>query len=141
MREDAETLPLDSASRFRIKIRFHDAGIPDSTHSFDCVVDTGNPDAIAVPENYEENLTRFIGEENRGGAGVKNSRKYGIVITNIGDIETEHTTACICSLRNRHSPGLIGIDLLKYMSAELYGKPEEKLLDLTLSHFTDESSA
>lgn len=141
MREDAETLPLDSSSRFRIRICFHDAGVPDSTHSFNCVVDTGNPDAIAVPKNYAENLIRFIGEENRGGAGAKNSQKYGIVITKMGDIELEHTTACICSLRNRHSPGLIGIDLLKYMSAELYGQPNEKFLDLLPNHFADESSA
>ena len=137
MSESAETLSLNGSSKFYIELNFHDAGMPNSTHTFKCVVDTGCPDAIALPETYGEQLSRFITTKDRGGAGQENSPTFGVVVTGIGGIELEHTTSCICSLRNKQSLGLIGIDLLKDMDLCMHDEPDEKLLDLLPNHFPD----
>ena len=135
MSERAATLTLDGHSHFHVELGFHDYDEPDSSHTFDCIVDTGCGDAIAIPHSYQDNLSRFLSRGDRAGAGGKDSPIYGVVVTSVGEIELDHVTKCICSLRHDRPLGLIGIDLLRYMDVNIHDEPSVKKLDMDPCHF------
>jgi len=128
-----ETVELDARNRLCIEVRIEDP-VSGNSFSIECDIDTGNPDAIALPQDYEGRLTRHLGTEARSGAGIGESDIYAAEITGIGQIKTAHTTSVYFSLPRSMPTGLIGMDLLKYMISEIYDGPDNTKMDLKPTH-------
>lgn len=131
MPPDIQT-PLDNR-RFEIGITFR-CHLTHQSFSKTAVIDTGCPDALALPRSYNSSLGRKLAESvDRFGAGLPESPMYAVVIETLGGVDVEHLTGAICSLRDLPIPRcLIGIDLLKHCCLEIAGDPEDKLLAMDL---------
>lgn len=95
-------------------------------------VDTGNPDAFALPLKYEESFLRKVGAEPRGGVtgGGIMANVYLVNVTKLGSTEVSHTTVCFFSITKNVDYGLMGIDFLNYLVTRIYDEPDAKLMDL-----------
>ena len=130
-----KTLTLTETSKkdFRTEVRMEDptTGL-DFEFTFE--VDTGSPDALALPDYCCASFNNRIGREPRGGAGTGLSDIYSVKITEIGGESVSHYTSAIMSLDNSYNYGLIGIDLLRYMFTEIQGSPNNKKMEMKFKH-------
>lgn len=124
-----ETIKLDEANCFCTVVRVADP-VTGKTFSLDCDIDTGNPDALALPTDYKSYLTKHLGTKSRGGAGIGQSDIYAAEIQGIGDLDISHVTSVYFSLPSSMPRGLIGMDLLKFMVSEIYGGPDGTMIDV-----------
>lgn len=132
MNVPTETIPLNEKS-FKTAITLENPGTQ-QTYSFTCVVDTGNPDAIALPEQHSSKFNRKIGYRTRGGAGKGKSEAYAVEIATIGNTQVSHVTIAVMSLPSRYSHGLLGIELFKYLIIEIYDDPDSKKMDIEMKY-------
>ena len=101
---------------------------------FTCEIDTGNPDALALPRYCSASFKHRIGREHRGGAGTGLSDIYSVKITRLGGESVSHPTSAIMCLGDNCGYGLIGIDLLRYMLTEIRGDPDDKEMEMKFEH-------
>lgn len=127
-----ETLSLNEKS-FKTEVTLENPGTK-RTHSFNCVVDTGNPDAIALPEQYSSKFNRMVGYRTRGGAGTGKSETYAVEIVQIGTTRVSHLSVAVMSLPSHYSHGLLGIELFKYLIIEIYDDPDDKKMDIEMKY-------
>lgn len=125
---EQETIELD-ANCFCTVVRIADP-VTEKTFSLECDIDTGNPDALALPTDYEGRLTKHLGTESRGGAGIGQSDIYAAEIQGVGDLDVSHITSVYFSLPSSMPRGLIGMDLLKYTISKIYGGPSDTKMDI-----------
>ena len=120
-----------TGKRFELPITFKNLTDPADEFSETCVVDTGCPDAIALPENYEDRLEVFRGTVERGGAATAGpSSIYTVHITSIDGEEILYKVPVICSLPAGYMHSLMGMDLLKSALSCIHGNPDDKELTI-----------
>ena len=117
-------------SKFKLPITFEDLSNPGEEFSETCVVDTGCPDAIALPARYDDRLNVFRGKVERGGAGRGISSVYSVNITSIDGKDISHQISVVCSLPRGYVHSLIGIDLLKDSLSCIHNSRDEKEMDM-----------
>lgn len=107
---------------------------PTTSHELELtfVVDTGCPDAFAIPTTYDGTFIRKIGQEKRGGTtgGAILADVYIVDVEKIGSLVVNHTTTCILSLTQNWDFGLMGVDFLNYLITKVYDNPNSKLMDI-----------
>lgn len=130
MNEDGLKLSLDSR-RFELPVSFRNLGGPEHEFIQECVVDTGCPDALALPADYEEHLEVFRTHVERGGAGRGTSKMFSIEITKLGDVEVAHETMAVTSLKPGYPHALLGIDILRQLFVQIDGEPHEKIMSIS----------
>lgn len=128
-----ETLQLGSRKDFRAQARLED---PETglVYQYPLEIDTGNPDAISLPRTHAYKFNEYVGDVARSGAGTGQSECYSVKIQRLGTMELDFETIAVMTLSNRSDYGLIGIDLLKMMSVEIYDEPEEKKMTLSADY-------
>lgn len=121
------------ANRFTVSTTFVD---PDTGNELriPCEVDTGNPTEVALPKSESSRFTEFEFMDNYGGAGIGPCEVYSATLRKIGSLSVEYECRVTMALEESYPYGLIGVDLLKYMTANLDGDPSSKYLDLYPTH-------
>lgn len=133
MSKKSITLQETAKNDFKTEIRMEDP-VTGNPFEFTFEIDTGSPDALALPSYCSASFRHRIGRERRGGAGTGLSDIYSVKITKIGGISVSHPTSAIMSLSNNYKYGLIGVDLLRYMLTEIRGNPKNKEMEIEFEH-------
>ena len=121
-------------TKFKLPITFEDRSGSGGEFSEICVVDTGCPDAIALPAQYGDRLDIFRGKVPRGGAATSGlSSVYSINITSIDGKDISHQLSAVCSLPRGYVHSLIGIDLLKDSLSCIHNSRDQKEMDIEFS--------
>lgn len=103
------------------------------TSTFRMEVDTGNPIALALPRYCANFFKNQITTVSLQGAGSANSPAYAAKIIKIGNMQIDYDTMAVMTLTDSQY-GLLGIELLKHMKAEIYDNPQNKKLRLENTH-------
>lgn len=98
--------------------------------TFPMEIDTGNPVALAMPMFCDEFFTNHVTTISLGGAGSANSPAYEATIKSLGDMDVDYETLAIMTLDNSSNYGLIGIELLNRLDAQIFDDPDDKKLSL-----------
>lgn len=130
------TLSLTSDRDFKTEVTVIDPPT-NSPITLPFEIDTGNPDALAVPRSYGSVLNDFQGVVRRVGAGSGSSDCYRVNIVDVGGCTVSYQTLAIATLNPQNfSFGLIGMDLLRELYVEIHGNPNNKQMDMDLSNIT-----
>lgn len=129
MSSDQETVTGLTNNHFEFESEITDPKTG-QTRLFPMEIDTGSPFALILPKNCEVFFSEYVTDFDLSGAGSKNSPAYSAIIETVGDIDVDYDTLAIMSLSSKRRYGLIGIELLKKLEAEISDKPENKKLRL-----------
>lgn len=129
MSSNQSTITELESKRFEFPVEIKDpkTGL---TSKFQMEIDTGNPIALALPRSWSNFFTRRVATVDLSGAGSAQSPAYDAKITRIGDMKIDYDTMAVMTLTDSTQYGLLGIDLLKKMKAEIYDDPQDKKLRL-----------
>lgn len=119
----------ESHKKFRADVTLRDP-LSTDTYDFPCVIDTGCPDAIALPVDHADKFQRQLPDVERGGAGIGTSQAFAVEIMDIGSLDISEVVMGVMSLPSGTPVGLVGMDILRFLIVCLYDEPDRKRLDM-----------
>lgn len=134
MSPNRTTLSESNHKDFRGEVRLRDPATS-REFSFPCEIDTGNPVAVALPENLGHNFTNQLTTTVLGGAGTGTlSSCWEAEVVSLETLQIDHPTMVVTGLPSGKNYGLIGLDLLRYLDVSIYDQPKDKKMALLDAH-------